>query len=314
MSTTKKPMYRSDKLLYYSLLPFAAIVIATFIMLFIVLGYVSAPAIRRYGIKLFTTVKWAPNEVNPSRSVYGLLAPIFGTLVSSIIAVLLALPVTVSIILVIEEYAPEKLREIIGSIIEVMAGIPTIVYGLWGLEVLAPFLREHVYSPLYQFLDFIPLFSCKPVTGFNLLTAGILLSIMILPYMVAIARDAYRSIPLTYKEAALAIGATRYEYAKIMMGLARPGLIAAALLGFGRAAGETVAVALVVGNAPLVSTCLFKPAYTISSLIANQFSMAPLYPYMLNVLFTGGLILLLIGMAANTIAVIMIERARKRLG
>ena len=313
MSTTK-PMYRSDKLLYYSLLPFAAVVIAAFIMLFVVLGYVSAPALRRYGISLFTTTKWAPNEANPSKSVYGLLAPLFGTLVSSVIAVLLALPVTVSIVLVIEEYAPERLRELIGSVIEVMAGLPTIVYGLWGLEVLAPFLREHIYSPLHQLLGFIPLFSCKPITGFNLATAGILLSIMILPYMVAVARDAYRSIPFTYKEAALAIGATRYEYAKIMMGLAKPGIIAAALLGFGRAAGETVAVALVVGNVPLVSGCLFKPAYTISSLIANQFSMAPLYPYMMSVLFTGGLVLLLIGMAANTVAVIMIARARKRLG
>ena len=314
MSTPGKPLYRSDKLLYYALLPFAAVVIAAFILLFAVLGYVSAPAIKKYGVRLLTTSQWAPNEANPARSVYGLLAPLFGTLVSSTIAVLLALPVTISVVLVIEEYAPERWREIIGSIIEVMAGLPTIVYGLWGLEVLAPLLQKHIYSPLHQLLGFIPLFSCRPVTGFNLATAGVLLAIMILPYMVAVARDAYRAIPFTYKEAALAIGATRYEYAKIMLGLAKPGIVAAALLGFGRAAGETVAVALVVGNVPLVSGCLFKPAYTISSLIANQFSMAPLYPYMMSVLFTGGLILLAIGMAANTVAVIMIARARKRLG
>lgn len=310
----KKRMPRSDRLFYYSLIPFAAVVIAAFLLLFGVVGYVSAPAIKRYGTKLLTTTRWFPNEVNPSKSVYGLLAPLFGTLVSATVAVLLALPVTMAIVLVLEEYAPPRLREAIGSIVELMAGLPTIVYGLWGLEVLAPLLKQHVYSPLHQLLGFIPLFSCTPVTGYNLATASVLLAIMILPYMVAVARDAYRSIPFTYREAVLAIGATRYEYAKIMMGMAKPGLIAAALLGFGRAAGETVAVALVVGNVPLVSACMFKPAYTISSLIANQFSMAPLYPYMMSVLFTGGLILLLIGVAANTAAVIMISRVRSRLG
>nr|WP_317896004.1 phosphate ABC transporter permease subunit PstC [Pyrofollis japonicus] len=310
---TARPLHRSDKLLYYSLLPFASIIVATFILLFIVISYVSFPAIRRYGTSILTATRWAPNEASPESSVYGLLAPLFGTLVSSTIAVILALPVAVSVVLVLEEYAPQRLREVIGSIIELMAGLPTIVYGLWGLEVLAPMLRKHVYSPLHELLGFIPLFSCRPITGFNLATAGVLLAIMILPYMVAVARDAYRSIPFIYREAALAIGATRYEYARIMLGLARPGIIAAALLGFGRAAGETVAVALVVGNTPYVGACLFKPAYTVSSLIANQFANANLYPYMMNVLFFGGLLLLLIGMVANTIAVIMIEKVRKRL-
>jgi phosphate transport system permease protein len=311
--TAAKPLHRSDKLLCYSLLPFASIIVAAFILLFIVISYVSFPAVERYGISILTTARWAPNEANPESSVYGLLAPLFGTLVSSTIAVILALPVAISVVLVLEEYAPQRLREVIGSIIELMAGLPTIVYGLWGLEVLAPVLRKHVYSPLHDLLGFIPLFSCRPITGFNLATAGVLLAIMILPYMVAVARDAYRSIPFTYREAALAIGATRYEYAKIMLGLARPGIIAAALLGFGRAAGETVAVALVVGNTPYVGACLFKPAYTISSLIANQFANANLYPYMISVLFFGGLLLLLIGMVANTVAVVMIERVRKRL-
>ncbi len=302
---------RNDKLLYYSLLPFASIVIAIFLLLLGVLTYVSMPAIKEYGIKLLT-INWSPSEEGPQKSSYGLLAPLYGTLASSFIAVILALPVTVSVVLVIEEFAPLKLRDIIGSIIEVMAGLPTVVYGLWGLEVLAPFLKEHIYSPLHQLLEFIPLFSCKPLSGYGIATAGILLAIMTLPYMIAVARDAYRSIPFTYKEATLSLGVTRYEYAKIMLGMIKPGLIASALLGFGRAAGETVAVALVIGNIPLISSCLFKPGYTISSLIANQFSMAPLYPYMMNVLFTGGLILLIIGVVANSIALIMVSRVRSR--
>jgi len=302
---------KGDKILYYSLLPFAAVVIAAFILLFVVISYTSAPAIKEYSWKLFTSSAWSPSEIGP-KAKYGLLAPLYGTLTSSIIAVILALPVTISAVLVIEEYAPLQTRDMIGSLIEIMAGLPTIVYGLWGLEILAPLLKVHLYSPLHQLLGFVPLFSCRQFSGYNILTAGILLAIMVLPYMVAVARDAYRSIPMTYKEAALAIGANRYEYAKIMMGMIKPGLIASTLLGFGRAAGETVAVALVVGNVPLISSCLFKPGYTISSLIANQFSMAPLYPYMMNVLFTGGLILLIIGVVANSIAVIMISRSRLR--
>ena len=303
---------KGDKLLYYSLFPFAAIVIATFILLFAVISYTSAPAIKEYGWKLFTSSAWSPSEMGPESSKYGLLSPLYGTLVSSIIAVILAFPVTISAVLVIEDYAPPRTRDLVGSLIEVMAGLPTIVYGLWGLEILAPLLKVHVYSPLHQLLGFIPLFSCRPFSGYNILTAGILLTIMVLPYMVAVARDSYRSIPMIYREAALAIGANRYEYAKIMMGMIKPGLIASALLGFGRAAGETVAVALVIGNVPLISSCILKPGYTISSLIANQFSMAPLYPYMMNVLFTGGLILLMIGVIANTVAVIMISKSRLR--
>ncbi len=300
-----------DRTLYYTLLPFAAIVVAAFIALFTVLAYESAPALLHYGLKLFAETRWAPSE--RGEPVYGLLAPLYGTLVSASIAVILALPVAISVTLVLEEYSPSWLREALGSLIEVMAGLPTIVYGLWGLEVLAPLLRETVYNPLHGLLGFIPLFSCKPVTGYGLATAGVLLAIMILPYTTAVVRDAYKSIPFAYREAALSIGANRYEYARIMMGMIKPSIMAAALLGFGRAAGETVAVALVVGNVPNLDPCVFKPAYTVSSLIANQFTMAPLYPYMMSVLFTGGLILLIIGVAANLIAVALLERGRRLL-
>jgi phosphate transport system permease protein len=304
---------RSDRLFYYSLIPFAATVVAVLVLLFAAISYASAPALRRYGLKILASSVWRPSEVNPSESDYGLLAPLYGTLVSSLIAAILALPTTLAVVLALEEYAPRSVRDILASIVEVMAGIPTIVYGLWGVEVLAPLLKHAVYDPLHSLLGFIPLFSCKPLSPYNIATAGVLLAIMILPYMVAVVREAYRSIPFTYREAILALGATRYEYAKLMFSLAKPGVIAALLLGFGRAAGETVAVALVVGNSFNMSPCLFKPGYTISALIANQFSMAPLYPYMMSVLFTGGLILLIIGLAANTLGVIMLERGRRML-
>ncbi len=305
---------KADKLFFYSLLPFVAIVFAVMALLFMVMGWVSAPAFREYGVSLVTSSRWKPSETSPSLASYGLLAPLYGTLVSSVLAVLLAFPPTIAIVLAVEEYAPRSLRDVIASLIEVMAGLPTIVYGLWGVEVLAPLLKHAVYDPLHSLLGFIPLFSCKPLSPYNIATAAVLLAIMILPYMVAVAREAYRSIPFTYREAILALGTTRYEYAKLMLSLAKPGIVAAALLGFGRAAGETVAVALVVGNAFNISPCLFKPGYTISALIANQFSMAPLYPYMMNVLFAGGLILLVLGLLANTLGVIMLERGRRMLG
>ncbi len=305
---------RSDKLLFYSLLPFAIIIIILFILLFSIIGLEAIPALKALGVKNLLGSRWAPSESSAQPVSYGLLPALIGTLVSSTIAVILALPLTISAVLAIEEYAPRRLREVLGSTIELMAGIPTIVYGLWGMEVLGPFLHEHVYKGLYGLLGFVPLFSCRPLTGYNIATAGVLLSIMIFPYMVAISRDAYRAIPFTYREAALAIGANRYEYARIMLGMIKPGLIAAALLGFGRAAGETVAVALVVGNNPSLSSCILRPGTTISALIANQFANASLYPYMLNVLYFGGLVLLIIGMIANAIAVVLLSGVRKRLG
>jgi len=142
------------------------------------------------------------------------------------------------------------------------------------------------------------------------LTAGILLSIMIMPFIYAIVRESYRQIPKTYKEAALALGTTRYEYARIMYGMLKPSIIAGTLIGFGRAAGETVAVALVIGNTFNAPTCLLSPSYTVSSLIANQFANARLYPYMVNVLLLGGLILLVIGLASNLIGVMYLRRVR----
>lgn len=291
--------------------PAALISSAILLILFAVLLYYSLPALRTYGLSLITSSTWKPVEGAPGE--YGLLIPLAGTLASALIAVGIALPLALASVVFTEELIPQSMaraREAFVTMIDVMTGLPTIVYGLWGAAVLAPLLGGTLYQWLYEALSFIPLFSCRPATGSTILTAGIILAIMITPFIYAVVRESYRQIPRTYKEAALALGTTRYEYTRIMMGMAKPAILAGALIGFGRAAGETVAVALVVGNTFNMPTCLLTPSYTISSLIANQFANAQLYPYMLNALVAGGLILLLLGIASNILGIMYLRRAR----
>ncbi len=307
------PGSSGDARFYYSLIPAAIVSVVVLVLLLSILVYYSIPAVEYYGSTLFTSTKWRPVEGDPSASSYGLLVPLAGTLVTAVIAVVLATPLSVSAVFFSEELIPARfrgVRDVFASLVDLMAGIPTIVYGLWGVAILAPFLKDNLYEALYEALGFIPLFSCKPVTGSTVLTAGILLSIMIMPFMYAVMREAYRQIPSTYREAALALGTTKYEYSKIMFGMLRPALLAGLLIGFGRAAGETVAVALVIGNTFNMPSCLLAPSYTISSLIANQFANASLYPYMTNVLLLGGLILLLIGLASNILGLMYLRRVR----
>ena len=299
--------------LYYSLAPAALVSVLVLVVLLGILIYYSIPAIEEYGLGILRSSKWRPIEGDPKASIYGLLVPLAGTIVTALLAVMIAAPLAVSSLFFSEELIPGRLRgvkEAFTSLVDLMTGIPTIVYGLWGVTVLAPFLRDTLYNTLYSTLSFIPLFSCKPVTGSTVLTAGILLAFMIIPFIYSITREAYRQIPATYKEAALSLGATKYEYFKIMFGMLKPALLAGILIGFGRAAGETVAVALVIGNTFNMPTCLLAPSYTISSLIANQFANASLYPYMTNVLLLGGLILLVIGLVSNLLGLMYLRRVR----
>lgn len=303
-------MSSRDRLFYYSLASVAAVSLAVVLLLILVLSTQSWPAISFYGPGLVGW-EWRPSETRPEEASYGLLVPLAGTLVTSIIAGAIALPLSVAAAVMVEEYLPLGLRRPFSLLVDVMAGVPTIVYGLWGLRVLAPFLRDTVYRPLHGLLGWIPLFSCDPLTGSGVLTASLLLAVMITPYMFAIIREAYHSIPSTYREAVLALGATRYEAVRILLSMTRPAIVAALLLGLGRAAGETVAVALVIGSAFNPPVCLFTPSYTISSLIANQFAESSFYPYMTSALYFGGLVLLVIGLALNAGGLYYLSRARR---
>ena len=305
---------RADRGFFLTLLPFAAIIFALFALLAYVLASESWPALERFGISLFTENVWRPSERGVEFVKYGLLAPLYGTLVTSLMAAAMALPLSLATVFFMEEMAPYRIREIFSSVIDLMAGLPTIIYGLWGLEVMIPLLREWVMSPLHEHLGFIPLFSCDPLSGASFLAAGMLLAVMIIPFMHGVIKEAYRQVPRTYREAALSLGITRYEYFRIMVSLIRPAVIAAVLLGLGRAASETVAVALVVGNAFNISPCLFAPGYTISSLIANQFAEASFFPLMENVMFAGSLVLLALGMLFSGIGVVMMRKVRELYG
>ncbi|MEM0017257.1 MAG: phosphate ABC transporter permease subunit PstC [Candidatus Korarchaeum sp.] len=303
-----------DRGFFLLLLPFASIVFVVFIALTYVVLSVSYPSISKFGTKLFTENVWRPSEAGEEFVRYGLLAPLYGTLVTSLIAATIALPLSLSTVYLVEELARSKLREVLSTTIDLMAGLPTVLYGLWGVEVMIPFIRDSLMTPLHSYLPWIPLFSCEPLSGASFLSAGILLAIMIIPFMHSLVQDAYRSIPRTYREAALSLGANRYEYFRIMLSMIKPAVIASLLLGLGRASSETVAVALVVGNSFNLSPCLFSPGHTIPSLIANQFSESNFYPYMQSALYAGGLVLLLLGVASSITGLIMMRKVREMYG
>jgi phosphate transport system permease protein len=295
-------------------LPFASLIFAIFLALTYVIASVSYPSISKFGVKLFTENVWSPSEMGEEFVRYGLLAPLYGTIITSSLAAIIALPLSLSTVYLVEEMANSKVRELLSTAIDLMAGLPTVLYGLWGLGVMIPFLRENIMKPLHSALPWLPLFSCEPLSGASILSAGILLAIMIIPFMHSLIQDAYRSVPWIYREAILSIGANRYEYYKMMISLIKPAVLGSLLLGIGRASSETVAVALVVGNAFNISFCIFAPGYTIPSLIANQFSESNFYPYMQSALYAGGLVLLIVGALFSALALLMMRKVRKLYG
>ena len=177
---------RSDKLFFYALLPFAGIVISAFILLFKVLLENSLPIFIREGLGFITSNTWRPSETNPRIEYYGILSPIVGTFYTSLIALVLALPASIALTVFVNEYVPHYFKTLIINLIEVMAGLPTVLYGLWGAFILAPLLRDYVMVPLNNYLWFIPIFSCKPTTPSTMFTAGVVLAIMVTPFITSV--------------------------------------------------------------------------------------------------------------------------------
>jgi phosphate transport system permease protein len=286
-----------------------------FVLFVLILGFYffnALPAIERYGIDLFITNVWQAAE-EASKEVYGLAAPIWGSIYTATIAVLIALPLSIAYAIFVNDYAPKKLKYPLIIISDIMAGLPTIIYGIWGAFILVPLLRDHIMKFLYEHFSFIPLFNYPPLSGYCYLSAGILLGIMVTPFAAAIIREAYAMIPSVYKEGLVALGATRYETTKVLIKYIRPAIISGLILAFGRALGETVAVSLVIGNSFNLTYKLFAPGYTISSLIANQFGNAVLYEYMTSVLYSAGLVLFVIGLVVNIIGIYYLKRWREHV-
>ncbi len=259
----------------------------------------SMPSIERYGIGFLFGREW-----KPAQEEFGALPFIYGTVVSSLIALVLAVPISLGIAIFLVEQAPKRIAQPIAFMVELLAAIPSVVYGLWGIFVLAPFIRNYLGPPLQDYLGWLPLFQGR-LTGIGMLTGGIILALMITPIVTAVVRDVLEAVPTTQREAALALGATKWETTTIVLGNAASGIAGAVVLGLGRAIGETMAVTMVIGNSPQISASLFEPANTIASLLAANFAEATDKIY-LSALIEIGLVLFLVTFVVNALAKLLI--------
>jgi phosphate transport system permease protein len=260
----------------------------------------AAPSIRAFGLSFLYTSTW-----DPVAERFGAVPFVFGTLVSSLLALLIAVPLGVGAAIYLAELAPRWMRSPMAFLVELVAAVPSVVYGLWGIFVLAPLLRTWVQPALGKTLGFLPLFQGPPY-GVGMLAAGIVLAIMVVPFITAVGREVLLAVPNTQREAALALGATRWETTRIaVLRYGRSGLIGAILLGLGRALGETMAVTMVIGNRPEVAISLFAPGYTMASVIANEFSEATSDLY-LAALIEIGLLLLVVTVVVNGLARLLV--------
>ncbi|MEJ5351078.1 MAG: phosphate ABC transporter permease subunit PstC [Melioribacteraceae bacterium] len=268
--------------------------------------YISSQlSISKFGWKFLTETTW-----DPVAEIYGALPSIFGTVVSSFLALLIAVPLSLGVAIYLSELAPRWLEKPLSFLVELLAGIPSIVYGLWGIFVLVPWLRSEVQPFLYEHLGFLPFFR-GPMYGFSMLAAAIILSIMVLPIITSISRDIMKSVPSIQKEAALALGATKWEATKIVLMNSKSGILGATMLGLGRAIGETMAVTMVIGNRPIISLSLFDPGYTMASIIANEFTEATSELY-LSALIELALILFIITIIINASARLLVWSLEKK--
>jgi len=273
-----------------------------FIVAFVVWELVdkSRLVLHQFGIGFFFGHDWDP--VNDQ---YGALPFVYGTLVSSLLALLLAVPLSIGVAVYVTEMCPVRLRAIISFLVELLAAIPSVIYGLWAIFVLAPLLREYVQPFLARTLGWTGFFT-GPMYGLGMLAAGIILAIMIVPIIASITREVLSAVPQNQREAVLALGATRWEM--IRMGVlrnARIGIVGGVILGLGRALGETMAVTMVIGNRPEIAKSLFAPGYTMASVIANEFSEATGDMY-LSALVGIGLALFLVTLVVNALARLLV--------
>ncbi len=282
---------------------FRSLLLAAALLMLVIVGTMilalaakSMPSIRQFGFSFITGREW-----NPVKSEFGALPFIYGTIVSSLIALMISVPLSLGIAIFLVEQAPARLARPVTFVVELLAAIPSVVYGLWEIFILAPFLRVHVEPPLQHWFGWLPLFQ-GPITGIGLLTSGIILAIMVTPIISAAQR-----------EAALALGATKWETTRVVLVNGAPGIAGAVILGLGRAIGETMAVTMVIGNRAHISASLFDSSYTIASAIANEFTEATQDLY-LSALVELGLILFLVTFVVNAIARILVWNVTRKTG
>jgi phosphate transport system permease protein len=289
---------------------FAVLVVALLVAIVAVTWHGSAEARHKFGFGFLTGTAW-----NPVKGQYGALPAIYGTIVSSAIALLIAGPLGVLIAIFLAELCPLRLRAPLSFLIELLAAIPSVVYGMWGVFVFIPFFRDHVAKGVSSSLGgTIPLLEGPVTVGRGLLVAGIILAIMILPTIAAVSRDVLAVVPANQREAMLALGATRWEMIRhALIPYARAGIIGGMMLGLGRALGETMAATMVIGNTPKINTSLFQPATTASSLVASQLANANDSLHS-SALILIALVLFLITLVANSIARLLVWNVQRASG
>ncbi len=269
----------------------------------------SLDAFRAFGLQFVVGTDWTPNPASGGPPSLGALPAIYGSIVTTVIALMLAVPISLGVALFQSEPpTPRRLQLPSVLIVELLAAVPSVVYGLWGLLVLVPFMRDYIDPQLGRNLGFLPFFT-GPTSGLGMLTAGTILAIMIIPYGSSVMREVIAAVPHSQREAALALGGTNWETIRTsVLPFARSGIVAAIVLAMGRAIGETMAVTMVIGNVPRISPSLFLPAYTIPSVIANEFTEVAGNNIYLASLFELGLILILITFLMNLAGRIVIRR------
>ncbi len=292
----------ADRACHGLLAGLAALVFAVAVLILYETARGAVPSISAFGFRFLVSTAW-----DPVAERFGALPYLYGTLVSATLALLLALPLGIGTSVFLAELAPRRLGEIVAFMIELLAAIPSIVYGIWGMFVLAPWLRRALEPWLIAHLGFLPLFQGFPF-GIGMLNAGIVLAVMVSPTIISLSRQILLALPGSLREAAFAMGATRAEAIAVMLDAARPGLLGAAILGLGRALGETMAVTMVIGNTNRISASLLAPGATMASVIANEFSEASGTLY-LSALTEIALVLFILTVVVNALARLLVRGA-----
>jgi len=284
---------------------FALLLIGIVIYIAIELFTDASESINKFGFGFIFSSDW-----NPVTEEFGALPFIYGTIVSSILALLLSLPVSIGVAVFLSEIVHKSVRTPISFLVEILAAIPSIIYGFWGIYVLAPFMADTVQPALSSVFGFLPFF-LGPKYGTGLLTASVILAIMITPIISSITRDVLKAIPVSQREAAYALGATRWEAIKMALLNARSGILGGAVLGLGRAIGETMAVTMVIGNKAQIKASLFEPAYSMASVIANEFAEASGSMH-ISALIEIGLLLFGVTFIINSLAQLLIYSVTRK--
>ena len=297
----RRPSRFGDKAFEWLTLAMALTVVVLIILIGWELWNGSVLAVKKFGFHFLTTSTW-----DPVTDQFGALPFIYGTLVSSFIALLIAVPLGIATAAYLTELAPLWIRQPLISLIEMLAAIPSVILGLWGVFVMIPWLRDYPFAVLKRLFGWTPLFS-GPIYGPCMFAGGIIIAVMILPIITSVSREILRSVPDLQREAAYGLGATRWEATRIaVLSYARKGLFGAVILGLGRALGETMAVTMVIGNTPQIVASLFQPGYTLASVLANEFTEATTDIY-LQALFEIGLVLFGITILVNLLAQLLLR-------